>query len=874
MNPTRRPATRLLTSSLVLIAAFAARPVGSSAQIANSPPPRSARTHDMVPGERYAAGGFKSFLLGNEYRDLWTASVEAPVLDLDSVGGGLTPLRRGGYGQSISLHFQGKDGRRYIVRSIDKNPSAHLMPQLRGTFVQGIVQDQISALHPFGALAVDPLLEATGILHARHTLVVIPDDPRLGEYREAYAGMVGLLLERPDEGANNTPGFGGSTLINGSERFFERLEESPCDRIDAPAFLKARLVDMVIGDKDRHQGQWRWASFQQGECRSWQPIPEDRDQAFINFDGLMMSVARMMRPIQIGFGERYPSIVGLTFNGWEVDRQLLAELSLRTWDSVATVIQRELTDEVIDRAVRRLPPVAYRMTGERIATNLKARRDALHKAAAAYYSLISRQVDIYATDVSELAEIQHQPNGNVEVMIAEWDGQAPRAAVTPYFSRTFRPEETREIRVYLRGGADRAVVRGQEGRVTVHIIGGSGSDQLVNASRVGAGRTRFYDARGDNEFDRGVGAQVHEEKFERPPSKTDAHRYGLDWGSSRLTLPTAVFSSDLGVVVGGTTSLERYGFRKVPYSQRHMLRAGFATGAGAFLFSYSGRFRRVTRSLDAGVHLKWSGLDITRFHGFGNGTVLASGSSFFKVERQEFLAQPTLVVAPNSRFEVAVGPVLKISNTSLADNAERFIGTDSTLYGTGSFGQLGTQGSVTFDTRDAPGHSRRGVRIEIGGAVYPEFYDVESTFGEIHGQASTYLSADVPTEPTLALRVGGQKVWGTFPFHEAAYLGGGNNLRGFREQRFAGDASVYGNAELRLFVSKLRILVPGRFGVFGLGDIGRVFYDEDPHGADTWHTGVGGGIWMSFIKRRHTLSVAVASGDETTGLYVRAGFLF
>ena len=866
--------TRLLWGPLLLMTALAAHPIGSSAQVATSPPPKGARTHTLVLGERYRVGGFKRFLLGKDYRNLWTTSVEVDVLNLDSVGGGLTPLRTGGYGQSITLHFQGNDGRRYVVRSIDKNPIRHIIPQLRGTFVQGVVQDQISSLHPFGALAVDPLLEATGILHAKHTLVVIPDDARLGEFRDTYAGMAGMLLERPDEGPHNTPGFGGSTLINGSERFFERLEASPCDRIDAPAFLKARLMDMVVGDKDRHLGQWRWASFPRGACRSWRPIPEDRDQVFINFDGFTMWVVRRMRPIQIGFGERYPSIVGLTFNGWEVDRELLAELNRRTWDSVAAVIQRELTDEVIEAAVRRFPPHAYRTTGERITRSLKARRDKLPEAADAYYRLIAKQVDIYATDVDEFAEIEHRPNGDVEVTIAEWDGQAPRAAVTPYYRRTFHPDETREIRLYLRGGSDRAVVRGQRARITVYVIGGGGSDQLINASRVGAGRTRLYDARGDNVFDRGVGARVDRRRFQRPPSKTDIHRYGLDWGHGRITLPTGSYSTDLGAVLGGFMTLERYGFRKVPYAQRHTLRAGFATGATEFLFSYRGRFRRIGRSLDATVHLKYSGLDITRFHGFGNETAITSPSSFFKVERQEFVVDPMLVLAPSSTFEIGVGPVLKVADTDLEENANRFIGTLPTLYGTGVFGQLGAQAAVTIDTRDTPGHSKRGVWVEVGGAVYPDIIDVRSTFGEIHGQASTYLSANVPGEPTLALRAGGKKVWGTFPFHEAAYVGGSSNLRGFREQRFAGDASAYGNAEFRLFLTNVRILVPGRFGVFGAGDIGRVFYDQDPPDADTWHTGVGGGIWLSFIQPEHTLSVAWVNGDDLTGLYVRAGFHF
>ena len=62
--------------------------------------------------------------------------------------------------------------------------------------------------------------------------------------------------------------------------------------------------------------------------------------------------------------------------------------------------------------------------------------------------------------------------------------------------------------------------------------------------------------------------------------------------------------------------------------------------------------------------------------------------------------------------------------------------------------------------------------------------------------------------------------------------------------------------------------------MFGLGDVGGMFYDQDPDDADTWHNGGGGGIWMSFIEQAHTLSVAVAKCDDLTGLYVRTGFLF
>ena len=92
-------------------------------RIHRSTTPEGTKTHVVVPGERFRAGPLKRWLYGSDYRDLWTTPIEVEVLDLDSVGGGLTPLRTGGFGQSISLHFTGEDGRRYTVRSLDKDPT-------------------------------------------------------------------------------------------------------------------------------------------------------------------------------------------------------------------------------------------------------------------------------------------------------------------------------------------------------------------------------------------------------------------------------------------------------------------------------------------------------------------------------------------------------------------------------------------------------------------------------------------------------------------------------------------------------------------------------------------------------------------------------
>lgn len=852
---------------LFLIAGLASAPGAVSGQIATFSPPPGADSLRVVPGARYARGGFLRFFLGHEYRDIWTAPVDVPVLDLDSTGGGLTPFRTGGFGQSVTLHFHGGDGRRYVVRSVDKDPTKRLLPELQDTFLEDIIQDQISALLPTAALVVDPLLERAGILHASHRLVVIPDDPRLGEFRDVYAGMPGMLLLHPDEGADNTPGFAGSRRISGTETFRDELEAGPCDRVDAIEYLKARLVDMLIGDRDRHAGQWRWARYPTSSgCRRWVPIPEDRDQAFVDYDGVVMWATRLARPQQISFGPSYSNVVGLTFNGWELDRELLVELDIATWDSVATWLQGTMTDSVIDAAVRRLPAQHYDAIGPYLVRALEQRRDHLDVVAREYYRLISRWAEILATDEDELLEVDHLPDGAARVRLSTRDGAAP------YFDRTFQPDVTREVRVYLRGGDDSTVVRGASGSITMRVDGGGGADVIANVSRAGARRTRFYDE-GEETVAHTGGIAVDRREFERPPAQELAHRWALDWGGRGLTLPSFSFSPDIGFFLGASSRIIRYGYRKVPFAARHTISGGFATHAAELRLAYTGEFRRIAPSVDGIIDIEGSGIEIVRFHGFGNETEISEPSAFYKVEQEQVRVAPKLDFTPSDALHVTVGPVVAYANTDLDGNVGRFIAVDPP-YGTGSFGQIGGELGLLYDSRDVPANATRGVLIEVGGAAYPAAWDVASAFGEVHGQVATFLTAPIPARPTLALRAGAKKMFGTYPFHEAAYLGGANDLRGFREQRFAGDAAVFGNAELRLAVATVRLLFPTRWGVFGLADAGRVFFEGDSDDADRLHTGYGGGVWLSMVAPANTLTAAVVRSDELTGVYVRAGFGF
>ena len=871
----RRRATVLLVAALHLGDADAV--VAKAGRLIHRSIPEKGDTmYVVVPGERFKAGRLQRWIYGSNYRQIWMTPIEVPVLDLDAVGGGLSPMRTGGFGQSVSLHFMGKDGRRYTVRSLDKDPSKRLMEELKQTIVEDVIQDLTSAHLPTGGLVVDALMEATGILHAPHRLVVIPDDPRLGTYREEFAGLIGTLQEHPSEAAGDEPGFAGSRKVSGTEKVYKHLEKTPCERVDARAFLKARLIDFLIGDSDRHVGQWRWARFPAGDCYTWLPIPEDRDKAFIDLDGLVMDLVRWVEPRFVRFQEQYPDHRGLPRTGWDLDRKLLAELEWSAWDSVVTTVQAELPDPVIEDAVRRLPEPYYEQVGDFLTRALKVRRGQLDEFAARYYGLISKEVEIKGTDEDEYLELEHRENGALEVRIRLAGTQS-----VPYFRRTLYPHETKEVRIYLHGGDDQIAVLGEWAKIRVRVDGGGGDDAFANRSRAGRWMTRFYDARGENRFDMHQ-AWINERPYKRPASHGlgATGRYVLDWGQETVSLPDVSFSPDLDYAGLFHTRIY-YGYRKAPYASQHAFSLGVAAHAGAKpLVAYSGTFRHLLRNLDGLLEMEYSGINTIRFNGFGNDYIeFEHAESFYKVEQEQFLFAPALSFRgsgpEHGTWTLAGGPLVKFTDTPLDDQKGKFIATYETpLYGTEAFGQIGVGGELVYDARDNSGHARRGVRFRLSGELYPKLWDVESTFGHVAGDASAYLSASVPTLPTLALRVGGKTVRGAFPFYEAATVGGPDNLRGFREDRFAGESALYGNGELRVRLTRIRFLFPGELGLFAAVDAGRVFYDADSKEADGWHIGTGGGLWISFLKRRMTLSAAMMEGEDLTGMYLRGGFMF
>jgi hypothetical protein len=827
--------------------------------------PASVRAQDttVVAGAHYAAGGLWRLIFGRDYRQLWTQPVAVRVLDLRAHAGGLAPTTAGGGMQTKSLRFNGADSLRYAFRSVDKRPA--VPEELEGTFVEDMIHDQTSSGHPGGPLITDGLLTAAGILHTSDELVILPDDPALGRCRDQFAGTLGYLSKRAVV-PRGRPGFAGALEIVNTDSLLTMVLRSPANRVDTRAFLAARLMDVFMGDWDRHRGQWTWARFGEGQPVVWEPIPEDRDQAFVRFEGLMLTMARHSAlPQMVDFGAHWPYMAGQTWNGRDIDRWFLTGLDRAVWDSITAALQRRLTDSVIEGSVRRLPDAWYALDGERLTRALTWRRDHLGEAADRFYHLLSGEVDLHATGAAERVTIERLEGGRLLVSIAATGG------AEPYLSRTLDPRATHEVRVYLHGGADRVVVRGDgPNDIAVRLIGDD--VEVEDSSRSGGVRRYATEppVPGPLRNEPAIIACGGPDSLAVPPRLVHAAvPPPRDWGSRAIPTTWVTFGPDVGVFAGTGGIYTRFGFRKLPYASTWRWRAGWATTAATGRVATDATFYRTNSRLHADVAALASGIEVLRWHGLGNETIRNRPDAYYRVNQRRYDVRAALVVPAGAHAELALGPVVTFNDTR--ETAGRII-ADSMPYGTGDFGQVGLRGELRLDTRDLPGEPTRGVTLTLGGSAMPAVWDVATTFGEVHGEATTYLTARTPLRTTLALRAGTKRVFGTYPFSEAAFIGDVATTRLGRQNRYGGTMAAWGNAELRVRLGRVFVLVPSELGVFALGDVGRVWVEGES--SDRLHTAAGGGVWLTLVRPGNVLSLTVARSPERTALYLAAGFAY
>ncbi len=839
-----------------LIAACAALDT-SLAQLSNTSLPDTShklngaeRTIRVTPGIEYDAGWLHRLLAGAHWRDVWTTEFSAEILDLDLFAGGLTPTKKGGSLQTLNLRLLGNDGREYKFRSLNKDGRRTLPPELQNSFVGDVFQDQISIGNPMASVVVPPLLNAVGVLNAEPRIVVMPSSERLKEFEKEFAGVLGTIEEHPKAGKNNDAGFKSADEIIDGFEIFEKLNEDNDERIDEVEFLKARLMDVLLGDRDRHADQYRWAGYKRDGKRVWLPIPRDRDFAFGRYDGLFPWASGLFVHSAVGFGESYPSILELTWIGRHLDRRFLGSLDKPIWDSVTAFIKSTLTDSLLLNALRNMPPEMFQVGGEKMFTMLKARRDNLNDAANEFYELLADVVDVYGSDKPERVEIRFPDNpasGEIEVAVYKKKSSAL------LFKRRFSSDETSEVRIHLLGGDDIVMTEGKgNSRIRIRVLRGEGNDQLIERSE--NARIKWYDAPADTSLEENV----------PEPKLEDRYRIVR-------TLPLVSFNSDDGIILGATSNITQHAFRADPYAHAFSLDARYGPQENRYDAQFLADSYTMIRGARAELLFKAGNLARANFYGIGNETPFSDSlddADHYETRYHAVRIEPSVNVQMSKPLVFRVGAMYEYSSARVV--AKSFL--DQTKpYGLDVRSTIAATAGFTFEGRDVPIAPTKGAFVQVGGSFYPSAFNNDFTFGKISGDVRAYVPAKILTDIVFAFHAGGEKTFGTYPYHKASSIGGVSTIRGFARDRFAGDASLFGQAELRAELGRANLFVPGRLGFSLFGDAGRVFVKGER--SRQWHSGFGGGLWFNVLNQ-FVLNVSAAGSTEGMRVYVASGFAF
>lgn len=492
------PTYRALLLALGLPAAAASRAV---AQVAPPPVIGPDSVVHVAAGPQYRRGWLHQLMWGFHYRTEWATPVTVPVFNLRTVvPGGLTPVKEGGSFQTRNLRLVAKDGREYVLRSVDKDATKALPEDLQNGLVGRLMKDQTSVIHPYGAYIVPRLAQAADVYHTNPRLYYLGDDPGLGEFRQAFANALYLFEERPEGDQSRVRSFGSSAEVTSSKNAFRSLVASPRYHVDARRYLRARLFDMWLGDWSRREDQWRWAEFPGPDSTVvYRPIPRDRDHAFFKFDdGVLTRLVSFVKTNYQTFTRdiKLHDVEGLNRAARPMDKSLLVYLTEQDFRQVADSLRLALTDKVIDEALQVWPKEMYALSGQEFQGKLRSRREQLPRVAEEFFRQLAREVDIPGTDQPErfIVEAAGPWKAWVRVYALRPDGRSGRLIG----QRLFDARQTGSISLYGLGGNDEFQLIGQpDRRLRIHLYDGAGQDlvqQLQVPPRAAKSRVTIHDS--------------------------------------------------------------------------------------------------------------------------------------------------------------------------------------------------------------------------------------------------------------------------------------------------------------------------------------------------------------------------------------------
>ncbi|HLV51054.1 MAG TPA: metallophosphoesterase, partial [Flavobacterium sp.] len=844
-----------------------------------SPVNQTATTASVYPEEATQKSRFYRFLFGEHYRSVFGTKVYVPVADLSKIQGGLTPVISGGGNQSLSLRLKDSDGRQYVMRGLRKSSKqflqvaifkdTYIKDQLDDMFVLDFIDDHYTTSHPYVPFITGHLSDAVQLYHTNPKLYFVPKQNVLGRYNQVYGDELYMIEERPHKSQKEVASFGNGEDIISTQDLLVNLEKDEKYRIDTEMYLRARIFDFLIGDWDRHADQWRWAEKTIGEEVVYQPIPRDRDQAFAKLDGNLLRLLNRLPALRHmqHYTEDFAHPRWINKTAFPLDKVLLQNTTLEDWQKTADYVANSITDEVINETFDLLPKEVQEQYTADIIRVLKKRRSKLVGFSADYYRELFKYATVVGTNKKDtfivkttddkvaIEHIRNKKSGDVSMGIY-----------------TYYPEITKEIWIYGLDDDDHLTVLGDKSTIKLKLIGGRNND-VYNVQTQTA--TTIFDYKSKNNT---LLNTQNTKNILRDQYQLNQYDYRKTPMNIFSLLPNVGYNKDNGTMLGVNGSLTVNKFNQNPYTQKHNFGLKYDFATSGLVVNYQGSFKDYSRSGFWTVEGLLTSSNFSR-NFFGNENLQAYNKNLYK-DNYYRVRTSQLEVKPSYEWKGRNGSSFLAGATY---ESTKIVNTNNRLIDD----QLVTQLNDSYNRTDY-----LGARLQYQFENYDDHYEptIGLAFSLLYGtrfltddfeQNNQYLRSKlnfvVPLTGNKKLTWSSsylaEKVFGTYHFYQAASIGQHNGLRGYRQQRFTGEAAFVTSQDLRFKMQQItNAILPLSYGIYAGYDAGKVWSDFDVN--NQWYHSYGGGFWLNAMDSFTAHIGAFSSKEERVLISFGAGFGF
>ena len=789
------------------------------------------------------------FFFGRHYRSTYGKEISVKSANLDKLYGGLTPSRMGGGHQTNSLRLVDNQNREYNMRAVKKSATRfiqsvafkneYVVDEFENTFTEKFLMDFYTTSHPFYPMTIPSMQKALNIYHAQPQLYYIPKQTGLKEYNEFFGDELYMIEERPTVEHQDFDRFGSPKDIIATDEMLANIQKNPQTKVDKEMYMRVRLFDMLIGDWDRHEDQWRWAEFEENGYTIYRPIPRDRDQIFPRYDGTFFKIIMGIPPLRHmqDYKDDIKSVKWFNREPYPLDLAILEASDLDDWEKQAKYIQDNLTEKTIKKSFEVLPNEVKNNYDNVIIERLLERKEKLNSFAKEYHKVLSKIVILKGTNERDNFVITRLPKGKTSIKV--YAGEQQELVM----DRVFEKKLTKEIRLYGLNETDTFSVDGKgTNPIKIRLIGGI-DDDIYEVKR--NKNIRIYDYKNGNSTE---ASSFLTSKKLIDDYEINTYDHKMPKYNVFTMLPNAGYNPDDGIMLGLSPTFTINGFDRKPYSSRHNLKLNYFFATQGFEAKYKGTFIKAIGKWNLDINGRYTSPTFsTNFFGLGNETVNNQeelGMDFNRTRQESYEVGPSFYKIFRNQGRLDFFANYKY--IKVEENLDRIVANSPDVNREVFRGQNFTEIGANYIFRNYNNESLPTLGMTfLAHAKWitnNETLDNNFVFSEVNLGFTHKLSAN--GKLTLASMIKGKAIFGNgYEFYQGAILGGDQDLRGYRLGRFIGDKVFLQSTDLRLDLLKLKAGIPMRLGVFTGFDYGRVWLKDE--NSDKWHDSYGGGIWLN-----------------------------